>query len=585
MGVKDLWKVLRPAASTQSVTRLAVDGFNTNLDGNRGYRIGIDASIWFGHTEKLKNRQRLGKNHALRTLFFRCTHLLEVPILPVFVFDGQDRPLVKRGKVSHFKESKLVAGMKELIDAFGFQWHLAPGEAEAELAYLNQIGVIDAVWTDDADTLLFGATTVIRNPSSTLSGNVENPLLNAESRADGKHVLVVNAGDLASHDEVQLTRGGLILIALLRGGDYGKGVSQIGIQIALGLARCGFGESLLKGTESLDGKPLREFLAGWRTDILSELRSNSRGFLGRKQGRLAESFPHDFPDLDILAAYVSPVVSGSKGTVPQFDWHRKLDISALAEVCERTFEWDDDTLLKRFASLVWPGAAMRVLRDTIVSVERSRERQYTRNDAPASSSARSIAPQPEPSLRRAPVIAAFHGQRKHASTDYVLELRAEINTDCFVQSAKAGLSSSHQQLPAALPARSSSPGLLLPKRGVASAKTPATTLRIWLPACIAQLAAPQLGAVKKRSHDSNPAADKAGNVGGERGSRKMARTSAHNTSPRGLASSASKRAQSPVIDLASDSDGDVIVISDSDDAHDGVDGSTRPPDVIIDLTL
>ena len=38
----------------------------------------------------------------------------------------------------------------------------APGEAEAELAYLNQIGVIDAVWTDDVDTLVFGATLVIR---------------------------------------------------------------------------------------------------------------------------------------------------------------------------------------------------------------------------------------------------------------------------------------------------------------------------------------------------------------------------------------------------------------------------------------
>jgi holliday junction resolvase YEN1 len=38
----------------------------------------------------------------------------------------------------------------------------APGEAEAELAYLNCIGVIDAVMSDDVDTFLFGARTVIR---------------------------------------------------------------------------------------------------------------------------------------------------------------------------------------------------------------------------------------------------------------------------------------------------------------------------------------------------------------------------------------------------------------------------------------
>ena len=38
----------------------------------------------------------------------------------------------------------------------------APGEAEAELAYLNRIGVIDAVISDDVDNFLFGSTVVIR---------------------------------------------------------------------------------------------------------------------------------------------------------------------------------------------------------------------------------------------------------------------------------------------------------------------------------------------------------------------------------------------------------------------------------------
>ena len=38
----------------------------------------------------------------------------------------------------------------------------APGEAEAELAYLNQAGVIDGILSDDVDNFLFGALTVIR---------------------------------------------------------------------------------------------------------------------------------------------------------------------------------------------------------------------------------------------------------------------------------------------------------------------------------------------------------------------------------------------------------------------------------------
>ena len=38
----------------------------------------------------------------------------------------------------------------------------ARGEAEAELAYLNARGIIDAIITDDVDALVFGARTLIR---------------------------------------------------------------------------------------------------------------------------------------------------------------------------------------------------------------------------------------------------------------------------------------------------------------------------------------------------------------------------------------------------------------------------------------
>ena len=38
----------------------------------------------------------------------------------------------------------------------------APGEAEAELAHLNSIGIIDAILSDDVDSFLFGAKVVIR---------------------------------------------------------------------------------------------------------------------------------------------------------------------------------------------------------------------------------------------------------------------------------------------------------------------------------------------------------------------------------------------------------------------------------------
>jgi len=38
----------------------------------------------------------------------------------------------------------------------------APGEAEAQLAHMNKMSVIDAVMMDDSDAFVFGARTVLR---------------------------------------------------------------------------------------------------------------------------------------------------------------------------------------------------------------------------------------------------------------------------------------------------------------------------------------------------------------------------------------------------------------------------------------
>lgn len=117
-------KLLRPAGERRSLTNLAVvDGFERNIKGVRGLRIGIDASIWFYHS----TYGREGENPELRTLFFRCSRLLGVPLLPLFVFDGPKRPSMKRNKKISGKSHWLTDGMKNIIEAFGFEWHVVRG--------------------------------------------------------------------------------------------------------------------------------------------------------------------------------------------------------------------------------------------------------------------------------------------------------------------------------------------------------------------------------------------------------------------------------------------------------------------------
>jgi Holliday junction resolvase YEN1 len=112
-------QILRPAAKTRSLTELAVvEGFEANPDGVRGFRVGVDASIWFFHA----NYGKEGENPELRTLFFRCATLMHAPFLPLFVFDGPKRPNLKRGKRINPDSHKLTTGMKAIIESYGFEW-------------------------------------------------------------------------------------------------------------------------------------------------------------------------------------------------------------------------------------------------------------------------------------------------------------------------------------------------------------------------------------------------------------------------------------------------------------------------------
>jgi DNA excision repair protein ERCC-5 len=85
MGVKGLWKLLRPVGRT------------VNLDTLANKRLAIDASIWLTQFVKAMRDAEggLSKNAHLLGMLRRILKLLYYGIKPVFVFDGA-RPLIKR---------------------------------------------------------------------------------------------------------------------------------------------------------------------------------------------------------------------------------------------------------------------------------------------------------------------------------------------------------------------------------------------------------------------------------------------------------------------------------------------------------
>lgn len=101
------------------------------------------------------------RNAEVRMIMFRLLKLMASGCSPLIVFDGPGRPSWKRGNyISGSGRSAVERQVEALCNVLKIPCVRARGEAEAEMAAMNKRGVIDAVCSDDVDTLLFGASLV-----------------------------------------------------------------------------------------------------------------------------------------------------------------------------------------------------------------------------------------------------------------------------------------------------------------------------------------------------------------------------------------------------------------------------------------
>ncbi|KAF8833963.1 PIN domain-like protein [Paxillus ammoniavirescens] len=272
----------------------------------------------------------------------------------VFVFDGPNRPSIKCKKKVVATPPWLTECLMDMAEAFGFEAYTAPGEAEAELAFLNQHKMIDAVITEDSDCLVFGAVKVLRCVNGL---DQLNMYLSSE---------------IAASHEVSLSCSGLLLMAVLCGGDYNNGLRGCGWTTALGLARYRLGDNLFDAMHNLEAADLAAFITSWRDRLCQMLARDPAGHLRRCHPALAKiASSGSFPDLDVVRAYTHPVTSGDVHQII-FPRSRQLNVDWLAYMCELRFGWTHKTpashtellstgTLGKFRSRIWEGVCLRAL--------------------------------------------------------------------------------------------------------------------------------------------------------------------------------------------------------------------------------
>ena len=292
----------------------------------RPFRIAIDISIWSVQNQAAGKG---GKNPALRTLFFRLCRLLRLPIHPLFVFDGPNKPPFKRGAATSEMPAHIKEGLIQLLELFRFPYVEAPGEAEAECALLQCEGIVDAVLSEDVDTLAFGCTCFMREKKESGDRKYSNVSIYTSQ--------AIMAG------RSRLDREGMILFALMSGGDYNSGIPRCGPKVALEAARAGFGRDLLKLP-----KDDRSGINEWKERLQYELSTNESSYFETRHPGII--VPEWFPNRTVLDYYTNPAVSplqALRAPIEQLD--RRIDTRKLQEVTASLFRWSSKRFVKVFA--------------------------------------------------------------------------------------------------------------------------------------------------------------------------------------------------------------------------------------------
>ncbi|KAL4075101.1 PIN domain-like protein [Scleroderma yunnanense] len=314
MEPNNLWEVSRvPVLFWNDQTNLpctlsevAIRGIKPsgNEASDRLLTVGFNASAW---TYSLCNvfswcQAGTGKSHEMRIIFCRLAAISQMLLHPHFIFDGSEHPWFKPDKEPISAPSLLVQHFQELLTAFGFNWHIAPAEAEAELDYFYSHGLIDAVVTPFSDVLLFGATSVIQSEY----GDVK-----------------VYTSDALQHGPF-LEWGDLLLMALMNGAGYDFGLPGCNMDISHSAT-----EQKLANFMS--------FVAKWCKDLYYEL------------AHVIKEEHTEFPNPAILAVYLSPLTSWTGGGHPPVSvvTLHQPDLAALATFCSQRLGWSMDNLRPR----------------------------------------------------------------------------------------------------------------------------------------------------------------------------------------------------------------------------------------------
>lgn len=227
----------------------------SNLSAYKGKTLAVDTYGWL-HRGLVSCAQELCQNQPTRkyvnSVIKKVDMLRHFGVEPYLVFDGAYLPTkaetakerrIKREEAQQKADQFLKKGDRKLawkefmkaagvtpemaksimieLDARKVKYVVAPYEADPQMVYLEKIGVVDGILSEDSDLLIFGCHRLITK----LNDYGECVVIDRANFGNVKKI-----PHLSRYTQEQLR-----LVAMLAGCDYTKGVAGIGLKTAFTL--------------------------------------------------------------------------------------------------------------------------------------------------------------------------------------------------------------------------------------------------------------------------------------------------------------------------------------------------------------
>ncbi|KAF9047742.1 hypothetical protein BJ165DRAFT_1468006 [Panaeolus papilionaceus] len=175
------------------------------------------------------------------------------------------------------------------------------------------------------------------------------------------------------YSQTHISRGGLILFALLSGNDYNvPGVANCDPGIALALIQLGYGHELSDAITNhlrvphvdVDEIDFNFFIIEWRERICHELRTNPHHCFDSCLPEIADIIESTgFPNRRLLEYYVAPITT-LLFTINPDPWYQFCEPSLcdIAIFCQRYLHWSPASALERnLLQVVFPSVILRMM--------------------------------------------------------------------------------------------------------------------------------------------------------------------------------------------------------------------------------